>query len=215
MGKYLFILLACVLVCGGWMWSRERNGQMPAPVLFDNMREQDKTGDQTPDPYSPVLPGVRPVPARTIAMKMDASLSGSMFAGDSGSAVVFTRSGSSYLTTGKSAGSYGNSLPVELGGIGGYANILARGKAIYVAHCTVCHGTVGDGKGAMASYPEYPVMPSFRDEKLMRYPLGQLYHSTAKGQGNMPAYEKRLTSGDLWSVCAWVKVLQDRKEGEN
>ncbi len=203
MSRYFFIIFACLLAIGGWMLSHQRSGEYPMTYWFNNMREQSKIRDQEMNGETASMKGIMPVPAGTVALDFDAApVHDSIL-------LVYPQAGSSYLTTGKTHGSFGNVLPAELGGMVRYGDILKTGETVYTVHCRVCHGAGMTGNGAMSAYPEYPVMPSLLDEKFVRYPLGQLFHSIAWGQGNMPAFGNKLTAREIWSVGACLKYRQE------
>lgn len=213
MVKYAFVLLACLLALAVfWLGG---DGQKPVSLLFDNMSMQDRQGDQARNGGEGLLMSLRPVPAQTVPARMGDAPSDGASGARSDVSAVFVRPGHSYLTTGKSGGSYGQLLPAELGGMGNRDAVASRGEAVFKARCVVCHGQSASGDGIMSTYPDYPEMPSLLKDKYVAYPLGQLFWSVAKGQGNMPAFEKRLSAADLWSVSHYIRVLQDGKDKDD
>jgi mono/diheme cytochrome c family protein len=92
------------------------------------------------------------------------------------------------------------------------ARLIARGKAIYSAKCSVCHGDTGDGKGPAGQ--ALPLKPSdFRDkagvaEMRDNYWFwrvsegGQVEPFKGKGSA-MPAWKNDLPVEDRWAVMAY------------
>ncbi len=113
-----------------------------------------------------------------------------------------------YWFTGMSDGGFGHTLPVELTNPMKKKELLNLGIIKYNANCSVCHGKTGDGRGAMSKYSEYPTISSFWSEKYRDYPLGKMFNSIAKGQGNMPAFGSKLSPKDIWSIILHIQQLQ-------
>ena len=86
--------------------------------------------------------------------------------------------------------------------------MLAEGRALYLAHCAVCHGEDGSGRGSMAAYDTYPQIGPFRDEKYASYSSGKMFRSIRLGQGNMPAFGNILTAREIWCLVAFIRHLQ-------
>lgn len=99
-------------------------------------------------------------------------------------------------------------MPLELGGISRSRDVQAEGRALYLAHCAVCHGEDGSGRGSMAAYETYPQIGSFRDEKYASYSSGKMFRSIRLGQGNMPAFGNILTAREIWCLAAFIRHLQ-------
>lgn len=99
-------------------------------------------------------------------------------------------------------------MPLELGGVSRSRDVLAEGRTLYLAHCAVCHGADGNGRGSMAAYDTYPQIGSFRDEKYAAYSPGKMFRSIRLGQGNMPAFGNILTAREIWCLVAFVRRLQ-------
>lgn len=158
----------------------------------------------------------RAVPQKSIPANMDLSYDEQNRGNLPQKNIIFAGEGTSYLMTGRQLGSYGNNLPIELGGMTAYAGICDQGKSLYNTHCHVCHGNNAAGNGIMSQYPEYPVMEPLTNEKFSKYPLGQLFKSIAGGQGNMPAFRKKITAAEIWALCAYIKFIQDeQKNGQH
>jgi DMSO reductase family type II enzyme heme b subunit len=94
---------------------------------------------------------------------------------------------------------------------------LARGRAIYVKRCLVCHGDKGDGKGPVAPFleprPRDFVTASF---KLRSTPSGEaptdadLFRVVTRGvPGTAMAGWPTLSEQERWLVIGYVKSLSD------
>jgi len=94
--------------------------------------------------------------------------------------------------------------------------ILARGRQIYEAKCSVCHGRDGAGDGpAAAGLTVRP--PSLRDEKMTAEMTGVYWFwrvsegneaEPFKSQGSaMPAWRRDLSVEDRWAVVAYQHTL--------
>ena len=114
----------------------------------------------------------------------------------------------SYFSSGRMQGGEEDSMPLELGGISRSRDVLAEGRALYLAHCAVCHGEDGSGRGSMAAYDTYPQIGPFRDEKYASYSSGKMFRSIRLGQGNMPAFGNILTAREIWCLVAFIRHLQ-------
>jgi mono/diheme cytochrome c family protein len=88
---------------------------------------------------------------------------------------------------------------------------LQRASEVYRINCAMCHGTKGDGRGAMADYfaraaAEPPTdltgaRPRARTD-------GQLQWIVSYGLGNMPAFRALLSEDDVWSAVLFIRELQ-------
>lgn len=97
------------------------------------------------------------------------------------------------------------------------AATLANGRQLADANCSVCHGPDGNGQPSslLARYyrdnPSAPVAPvAFTAARVRNRTDGQLYWIIDHGLGNMPAFNGRLTSDELWSVVAFVRQQADQ-----
>jgi len=91
------------------------------------------------------------------------------------------------------------------------ATKLRRGRMLFDAHCTACHGWTGQGSGPEA----FALVPAPADlEWLARTPKKPtepyMYWSIAEGgrqfESDMPAFKGRLSKKDIWAVIAYVRA---------
>jgi len=88
---------------------------------------------------------------------------------------------------------------------------LRRGRMLFDAHCTACHGWTGQGTGPEA----FALVPAPADlEWLARTPPNRsqpyMYWSIAEGgdqfESDMPAFKDRLSKKDMWAVIAYIRA---------
>jgi mono/diheme cytochrome c family protein len=91
------------------------------------------------------------------------------------------------------------------------ASKLRRGRMLFDAHCTACHGWTGQGSGPEA----FALVPAPADlEWLARAPKNRsdpyMYWTIAEGgknfESDMPAFKDRLSRKDMWAVIAYVRA---------
>jgi mono/diheme cytochrome c family protein len=86
------------------------------------------------------------------------------------------------------------------------AAVLARGQAVYMNTCVVCHGPLGDGQGYIV--PIYPMPPSLHSDRVRAWPDGRIFHVITRGQNLMPSYASQILPEDRWAVVYYVRALQ-------
>lgn len=88
---------------------------------------------------------------------------------------------------------------------------LRRGRFLFDAHCTPCHGWTGHGAGpeAFALVPQpadLEWLADTRKDKAEPY----IYWSIAEGgrqfESDMPAFKSRMTEKDIWALVAYVRA---------
>ena len=93
---------------------------------------------------------------------------------------------------------------------------LRRGRRLFDAHCTGCHGWTGQGSGPEA----FALVPAPADlEWLARTPKKRsepyMYWSIAEGgrpfESDMPAFKDKLARNDIWAVIAYVRAGLPRR----
>jgi mono/diheme cytochrome c family protein len=105
--------------------------------------------------------------------------------------------------TGKSAdGQFVAAIPVTVD-----AALLERGRQRYAIYCQPCHDARGDGKGILFQRGNVPTA-SFHQEKILKYPDGQIFDIMTNGMGLMPSYRWPIPPADRWAIIAHVRELQ-------
>jgi len=88
---------------------------------------------------------------------------------------------------------------------------LSRGTNVFDHHCASCHGWNGQGSGPEA----FALVPAPADlEWLRNSPKGRsqpyMYWAIAEGgrqfESDMPAFKKKLSQRDIWSVIAYLRA---------
>ncbi len=196
---------ALVLLGALWFLAGDDDGRNAVPRLFDNMNDRPLADAQqvwisSAAPYRKT----RLAPPRSVAQSLGMNGTVRKREDDRDS---FAAEGS-YFSSGRMQGGEEDSMPLELGGISRSRDVLAEGRALYLAHCAVCHGEDGSGRGSMAAYDTYPQIGPFRDEKYASYSSGKMFRSIRLGQGNMPAFGNILTAREIWCLVAFIRHLQ-------
>lgn len=198
-------IAALALLGALWFLERDGGGRNPVPHLFDNMNDRPLAdAQQVREPFTPAGRKVRLTPPRTVAQSLGTGGTDWKRGDDRDSFAAE----SSYFSSGRMQGGEEDSMPLELGGISRSRDVLAEGRTLYLAHCAVCHGADGNGRGSMAAYETYPQIGSFRDEKYASYSPGKMFRSIRLGQGNMPAFGNILTAREIWCLVAFIRHLQ-------
>ena len=65
--------------------------------------------------------------------------------------------------------------------------LLERGRQRYGIYCQPCHDARGDGRGILFQRGNVPTA-TFHQEKILKYPDGQIFDVITNGQGLMPSY---------------------------
>lgn len=83
---------------------------------------------------------------------------------------------------------------------------LKAGKTAYDRKCALCHGKtgLGDGpKGRMSrTFPG-----DFSGEAFQGYSDGEIFFQTKFGRGEMPAYEKKSSDTEIWSMVHYMRTM--------
>ncbi|MCA1734235.1 MAG: cytochrome c [Acidobacteria bacterium] len=89
---------------------------------------------------------------------------------------------------------------------------LARGEALFMTYCEVCHGPAGMGDGPISGRAGFPAPPSFvvPEAKSRAMRDGQIFHIATFGGENMVGYAAEIESEDRWRVVLWIRQLQQR-----
>ena len=81
-----------------------------------------------------------------------------------------------------------------------------RGRAVYEAKCTRCHGADGAGRTRMAEIVEPPDMtdPAWQRQRSN----SRMIASVSNGRGQMPAFRKKLSRQEVAASVAYVRTLR-------
>ena len=110
------------------------------------------------------------------------------------------------LFTGKGAdGQFVAKIPVPVN-----EALVERGHQRYTIYCQPCHDSRGDGKGILFQRGNVPTA-SFHQEKILKYPDGQIFDIVTNGAGLMPAYRWPIPPADRWAIIAYVRELERKR----
>jgi hypothetical protein len=108
--------------------------------------------------------------------------------------------------TGKSAdGQFVATIPVAVN-----EAVVERGHQRYVIYCQPCHDAKGDGKGILFQRGNVPTA-SFHQEKILKYPDGQIFDVITNGFGLMSGYRWPIPPADRWAIIAYVRELERKR----
>ena len=88
--------------------------------------------------------------------------------------------------------------------------LVERGRQRYVIYCQPCHDARGDGKGILFQRGNVPTA-SFHEEKILKYPDGQIFDIMTNGMGLMPAYRWPIPPSDRWAIIAYIRDLERKR----
>ncbi len=128
-----------------------------------------------------------------------------------------------YDSTGKVFAKVVDRIPLDL-----TPELIARGQERFNIYCAACHGYEGDGKG-MVGDPNRPtgwvggarnlLETQYQDPTNLKGKDGYLFYVARQGfydatkTQKMPGYAHALDAVDAWAVVAWLRVLQESKNG--
>ncbi len=196
------IVAALAALSVAWFFAGDGVGTSPVPRLFDNMSER-------PHPDAQQVNETRSsrrerlLPPHAVAQ----GINGDIKAKRSDERASFPGDGS-YFISGRTQGGDEETIPPELGGFSHCIDFRAVVRSLYLVHCVVWHGAIGDGKGAMTAYKEYPGVGDFRDSKYDIYTPGKMFRSIRLGQGNMPDFGHALTAREIWCLVELIRRMQ-------
>jgi mono/diheme cytochrome c family protein len=88
------------------------------------------------------------------------------------------------------------------------ADVVKRGRAIFVAQCQKCHGPEGKGDGP-DSNPNAPAADLTDEFRIELNPDGVLYYKVWNGRGTqMPAFKSLISRDEVWQVVEYIKTLR-------
>jgi mono/diheme cytochrome c family protein len=88
--------------------------------------------------------------------------------------------------------------------------LVERGHERYAIYCQPCHDARGDGKGILFQRGNVPTA-SFHQEKILKYPDGQIFDVVTNGAGLMPGYRWPIPPADRWAIIAYVRQLERQR----
>ena len=80
--------------------------------------------------------------------------------------------------------------------------------ALYKTKCAMCHAADGSGDSAMGKKTG---AHDFRSPEVQKMTDAELIEITTKGKAKMPAYDKKLTAGEIKGLVAYVRELGKKK----
>ena len=84
---------------------------------------------------------------------------------------------------------------------------IERGRERYNIYCATCHDRSGSGMSMVVK--RGMVQPvDLIDPRLRNAPDGELFNVISKGIRNMPAYAKKISAKDRWTIIAYLRALQ-------
>jgi mono/diheme cytochrome c family protein len=92
--------------------------------------------------------------------------------------------------------------------------VVERGRQRYVIYCQPCHDARGDGQGILFQRGNVPTA-SFHQEKILKYPDGQIFDVITNGQGLMASYRWPIPPADRWAIIAYVRELESRRSAQD
>jgi mono/diheme cytochrome c family protein len=85
--------------------------------------------------------------------------------------------------------------------------VMARGRDLFDAFCSPCHGRTGMGDGIVVRRG-FTAPPSLLDERLKEAAPGYVYNVITNGFGAMPDHAAQIKVTDRWAIVAYVRALQ-------
>jgi len=108
--------------------------------------------------------------------------------------------------TGKGAdGQFVATIPVPVD-----EKLVERGHQRYGIYCQPCHDARGDGKGILFQRGNVPTA-SFHQDRIVKYPDGQMFDVITNGVGLMPSYRWPIPPADRWAIIAYVRELERKR----
>ncbi len=85
---------------------------------------------------------------------------------------------------------------------------LARGKAVFLARCSQCHGPEGHGGGPVSKY--FPPAPDLAYASVKARSDGFIWGTISYGGKAMPPAREGLTDLERWDLVNEVRAIQGR-----
>lgn len=94
--------------------------------------------------------------------------------------------------------------------------VLARGKEVYTAFCTGCHGSTGAGDGLLFRSGLYPLKPRLITGDIAdNLKDGEIFHTITLGLGSMGAHGSQIRTEDRWRLVLYIRKLQKEARGQS
>jgi mono/diheme cytochrome c family protein len=88
--------------------------------------------------------------------------------------------------------------------------LVERGRQRYTIYCQPCHDARGDGRGILFQRGNVPTA-TFHQEKILKYPDGQIFDVITNGTGLMAGYRWPIPPADRWAIVAYVRELERKR----
>jgi mono/diheme cytochrome c family protein len=85
---------------------------------------------------------------------------------------------------------------------------IAAGKALWVQHCSSCHGKTGLGDGTKAA--QLKTQPEdLSTAAIQSQSDGSLFYKVSEGRTDMPSFKKKLPDAeDIWDLVIFMRTLK-------
>lgn len=83
---------------------------------------------------------------------------------------------------------------------------IKKGRELFLAHCSHCHGQSGLSDAVMIEKKKYPPPPKF-SKRLPTLKDGHIFHSITYGKNLMPGNLKELNAGQKWLLVLYLRNL--------
>lgn len=92
---------------------------------------------------------------------------------------------------------------------------IDEGKRLFDIYCAICHGEKLDGQGPLFTSGKFASMPAnlLAGDYYLNLAPGMIYHTIEYGKNMMGSYYSQLDEKQRWEVIAYVKKMQDDKQG--
>ena len=85
--------------------------------------------------------------------------------------------------------------------------VIRAGQLAYDRKCAVCHGKTGQGDGPRGKMSKtFP--GDFSGSKFQSFSEGEMFYQTKFGRREMPAYEKKSSDTEIWSMVHYMRKLK-------
>jgi mono/diheme cytochrome c family protein len=87
------------------------------------------------------------------------------------------------------------------------AGVMARGRELFDAFCSPCHGRTGAGDGIVVRRG-FTRPPDLTDQRLRDIAPGYIFNVITNGFGAMPDHGAQIRPRDRWAIIAYLRALQ-------